>query len=1042
MKTTKRALFSSVIALILCFSMLVGTTFAWFTDSVESGVNQIIAGNLDVELYHTNKYITAKEKVDGLTDLFTVEEGKTFLWEPGAVVWENFEVANEGTLALKYQLGINFTDATTNANGDTLAKVLKVGFVKGGIQSGTREGALDEVSAWLPLESFVQSGKLEAGKTQTYGIVIYWEPSDRDNDFNMNNGKGEALFINLGINLYATQVEGEFEKDSFDNTYDEDAWHPDMFVTTAAELAKAIEEVKDGGIIALANNLTFDEESRMHNSGTYYDGLYYIGDKSFTIDLNGKTITQNGSVNDYLLNFKNDGTKANTITIKNGTLDAATSAYCAIATSSTNTQKITINLENVNLIGNNSYGAVAKIRGGAELNVKAGTVITGKNSYVGIEAVGNNTVVNVHEGAKIYQNGTSSYVGSLIGVSYNATANVYGGYGKSAQGGFIAMTSGGTINVSGGEWIAKNDGTYANGNASVLIAQSDKATYNGGNSVINVTGGTFKGGYNCYGNAAGDAQINISAGIFNADPSAHVVDGFKAVATGGKYVVVSESVDAAVSTPVELATELQEAAAAGAGDSTIVLTGDIDLTGSTWTPISVDGYHGAGVVTIEGNGATIKGLNAPLFAGGFAGKSGIVIKNLTIADSNIVGGNQGGGAFIDCADSMHVITLDNCHLVNSTVSGERAGGLIGWCSGYAKLDDGPVKAYVTITNCSVVDSTVIGNGSAGGIAGHPGASDYTYTTIENCVVKNVDVVSYEPVSSWRTGAIVGTANNGHVVINKVTVEDVTLTQNGVTATETVLFGRFVPSGTGTLVIDGAEVVATTEALKEVLSSEAENISVILANDISIDISTGWKMGGANTKSITIDGNGKKLTLSNTYRSYFNLANAEGVLNLKNMTLTNTHKGTHFFDYTTHFNCDVVAENVVFAKSPLVSDGATAVFNDCAFSQAGTDIYGLWIMSGTNVTVNGGKLTTDRGFKIADEDSAKELTTLKVSGTKFNNTKKAAILVTTNYGATITLENLDITNCTADSTNAVWIDAGRTATADQITVTGGSVIIEP
>ena len=50
MKTTKRALFSSVMALILCFSMLVGTTFAWFTDEVKSGVNQIVAGNLDVEL--------------------------------------------------------------------------------------------------------------------------------------------------------------------------------------------------------------------------------------------------------------------------------------------------------------------------------------------------------------------------------------------------------------------------------------------------------------------------------------------------------------------------------------------------------------------------------------------------------------------------------------------------------------------------------------------------------------------------------------------------------------------------------------------------------------------------------------------------------------------------------------------------------------------------------------------------------------------------------------------------------------------------------
>ena len=47
--TTRRALFMSFVSMFLCFTMLLGTTYAWFTDSVESGVNQIVAGNLDVE---------------------------------------------------------------------------------------------------------------------------------------------------------------------------------------------------------------------------------------------------------------------------------------------------------------------------------------------------------------------------------------------------------------------------------------------------------------------------------------------------------------------------------------------------------------------------------------------------------------------------------------------------------------------------------------------------------------------------------------------------------------------------------------------------------------------------------------------------------------------------------------------------------------------------------------------------------------------------------------------------------------------------------
>ena len=304
-----------------------------------------------------------------------------------------------------------------------------------------------------------------------------------------------------------------------------------------ATLIEAVDAVEDGGTITLIANETFTENNR-YNNGGWWDGLGYSGDKSFTIDLANFTISQDGALNDYLMWFKNDGAKANTITLKNGTLDAGTTAYCALATASSNAQKITVNLENIKVINNNSNGSTVKVRAGAELNVKAGTEITGKDSYLGIECWA--ATVNIYDGAKIYMNGTSSYNGCLAGVGGNGTINVYGGEGKGVSGGFIAMTSGGTINVEGGEWIANNDGTYANSNKSVLVAQSDKQ-YNAGagNSIVNVTGGTFKGGYNCYGNAAGDAQINISGGNFNADPSAYVVANYKAVEKAdGTYDVI------------------------------------------------------------------------------------------------------------------------------------------------------------------------------------------------------------------------------------------------------------------------------------------------------------------------------------------------------------------------------------------------------------------------------------------------------------------------------------------------------------------------
>ena len=578
---TRNALFSSIISLLLCVSMLVGTTFAWFTDSVASANNIIKSGNLDIELEYWDG--DSWENVAGKSDILT-----NTLWEPGVTEIAYLRVANAGSLALKYQLGINIVSETAGVNQAgkefKLSDYIKFGVVEGvngetGAYSkddaGRAKAVSDVASAEKLNVGYTKPGSMASGDELYLALVVYM-PTNVGNEANHN---GTVPKIDLGINVVATQVEAEL--DSFGDDYDEDAWDPDMVVTSASELATAIENVKDGGIIALAEDLKFDEDSRTHNSDTYYDGLYYIGDKSFTIDLNGKTITNDSAVNDYLLNFKNDGTKANTITIKNGTIEASSSAFCAICTSSTNTQKITINLENVNVIGNKSNGAVAKIRGGAELNVKAGTVFTGKDNYVCIEAVGAGTVVNVYDGAKFYQMGTSSDVGSLIGASNNATVNVYGGYGKSAKGGFIVMTSGGTINVEGGEWVANNDGTYANGNASVLIAQSDK----GAKSTVNVTGGTFKGGYNCYGNAVGDAQINISGGNFNADPSAYVADDYKAVESSGAWTVVPEN---AIATSNDLIAAIN---AAADGDTLLLAPGEYSLRFTNNTAFNVDNLN-------------------------------------------------------------------------------------------------------------------------------------------------------------------------------------------------------------------------------------------------------------------------------------------------------------------------------------------------------------------------------------------------------------------------------------------------------------------
>lgn len=374
---------------------------------------------------------------------------------------------------------------------------------------------------------------------------------------------------------------------------------------TYRTLSAAIEAVEDGGTITMIADEVFTETNRCDNGG-WWDGLAYSGDKSFTIDLGGYTIKQDGSLNDYLIWIKNDGAKANTITLKNGTMDAGTTAYSAFATASSNKQTITVNLENINLINNISNGAVVKARGGSVLNVKAGTVITGKDSYVGIEAVGNNTVVNVYEGAEIYQNGTTSYVGAIIGASYNATLNIYGGKGKSAKCGIIVMSTGATINVSGGEWTANGDGTVAAGNNGVLVSQNNR--YESGwacKSVLNVTGGTFKGGYDCWGSGPGqepdDAQIKISGGNFNADPTAYVdtdVYGVVNDKDAGVWIITAPET-------INTIDALKAAVANAKEGEKLILGNNLELS----EPLILEGKK----ITLELNGKTITAPTSSAF---------------------------------------------------------------------------------------------------------------------------------------------------------------------------------------------------------------------------------------------------------------------------------------------------------------------------------------------------------------------------------------------------------------------------------------------
>lgn len=352
------------------------------------------------------------------------------------------------------------------------------------------------------------------------------------------------------------------------------------------------------------------------------------------------------------------------------------------------------------------------------------------------------------------------------------------------------------LTVSNCTFNDRNNGSA--GKAAIEIGNDYNATYS--LTVTSATVNGFADGKNT------GSKIWANKNSMDAEHLTVIID--------NKYVLGTETPKqtVTVATAEELKEKLTTLTSAGSGNNVINIDGDFQLAnGETWTPVTVDGYNGAGVITINGNGHTIKGLNAPLIAGGFAGKSGVVIKDLTLENVTIndTTSNQGIGAFIGNVDSMPQIDLDNCHLINSNITstdGARVGGLIGWTSGYNNPNDGPVNTCVSITNCSVENCAITAKGSVGAIIGHAGANPATYQTITGCTVKDCTLTSTDD-GGWRVGVVVGTANVGEVTIKNITTDNNTVTQTGKTAPEgqSDLYGRFVPGETGKLTIDNIEI---------------------------------------------------------------------------------------------------------------------------------------------------------------------------------------------------------------------------------------------
>ena len=201
--TTKRSLLASVLALVMCVTMLVGTTFAWFTDSASTAVNKIESGTLHVDIVDESG-----NSLDGKTLSFRdVNKNADILWEPGATfALDSFRIVNTGKLALKYKVIIN------GVNGN--AKLLEAidFFVK--IGDAEKVALADWEGILLPEGKTATTANEVVGATDLITISGTMK-KEAGNEY-------QGLSIDgIGITVVATQY--TYEYDSKGNLYDKDA---------------------------------------------------------------------------------------------------------------------------------------------------------------------------------------------------------------------------------------------------------------------------------------------------------------------------------------------------------------------------------------------------------------------------------------------------------------------------------------------------------------------------------------------------------------------------------------------------------------------------------------------------------------------------------------------------------------------------------------------------------------------------------------------------------------------------------------------------
>ncbi len=425
-KSTKSALISAILVLCMLFTSLIGTTFAWFTDSVTSSGNVIQTGNLDVQLlmYNGIKYVDISDSdkpIFGENSLIAEWEDVDLLWEPGKTQIVYLGVKNAGSLALKYNVLVDvadnglvgaldyaIVDGATKDDADTLGiaswdDILAVEGVQTGlIQSGRTVAA--------------ESGALESNGYDYFALAIHMK-KEAGNEY-----KDKSVVID--INVVATQLSSE--GDSFGNDYDAGLDPATNYMFSGVDFNRSTTQ---SGKFGLSENITTSDNGDGARYGYGYEYIIRNG-VDYTLDLNGKTIvhdTVNENANHnaftYLFVANNAGTKL--------TIDGEGKIY-------------SVNSEGYACAVQGKDGTLVTLNGG-DFQVDNGIAVwAGAGSHI---------VIN--NGSYINGNATTDH--ELI-YSSGGVIDIYGGFFHNTDGNYTLNVEDknratGFINVYGGTYV-------------------------------------------------------------------------------------------------------------------------------------------------------------------------------------------------------------------------------------------------------------------------------------------------------------------------------------------------------------------------------------------------------------------------------------------------------------------------------------------------------------------------------------------------------------------------------------------------------------